>query len=177
MTQGHAEANWTQALAEMREAPAKPAGSKSFRQAIESAIDEIISCRERGHTDADILAILARNGIQMSLNTFRQYVRQARRAKARQAPEGKSKSAPISNAQTSDIRSRAQTTNAKDSRETDATRRETPVTERVDRPKMSAAISQAHDAATPISQAVAKPPRQTGMTAAEALGHRFDQDV
>jgi len=177
MTQGHAEANWAQALADMREAPAKHPGAKSLRQAIESAIDEIISCRERGHTDADILAILARNGIQMSLNTFRQYVRQARRAKARHAPEGKSKSAPISNAQTSDIRSRVHTTNAEVSSETDATRREAPIIKRVDRPEMTAARSQAHDAAAPISQAVAKPPRQTGMTAAEALGHRFDEDV
>ncbi len=177
MTQKHTDANWAQALADLREAPAKPRGTKSLRQAIENAIDDVISCRERGHTDSDILAILARNGIQMSLHTFRQYVRQARRAKAQQASGARDKAARASNAHSPDIFSHAQTTKAESSREADATRPETPVEQHLDAPVTPPTISGAQDAQAPISQAVAKPPRQTGKTAAEVLGHRFNEDV
>jgi hypothetical protein len=177
MTQRHTEANWAQALADLREAPAKPCGAKSLRQAIEHAIDDVISCRERGHTDSDILAIFARNGIQMSLHTFRQYVRQARRAKAQQASGGKSKAGRASNAQRPDIHGDAQMIKAEDSREADATRPEPPVAQCVDAPVAPPTRSHAHTAAAPISQAVAKPQRQTGKTAAEVLGHRFNEDV
>jgi hypothetical protein len=177
MTLRHTEANWAQALADLREAPAKPPTTKSLRQAIEDAIDDVMSCRERGHTDNDILAIFARNGIRMSLHTFRQYVRQARRAKAQQASGGKSQAARISNAQSPDIRSDTQKRKAEESREADARRPEAPVAQRVDTPLAAPAILPAHDAAAPISQVVAKPPRQTGKTAAEVLGHRFNEDV
>ena len=144
MTLRHTEANWAQALADLREAPAKPRGATSLRQAIENAIDDVISCRERGHTDSDILAIFARNGIQMSLHTFRQYVRQARRAKAQQASGGKSKAARVLNAQSPDIRGYAQTRKVEDSREADAKRPEAPVAQRVDTPVAPPAISRAH---------------------------------
>jgi hypothetical protein len=177
MTLIHTEANWSQALADLREAPAKPRGATSLRQAIETAIDDVISCRERGHTDSDIVAIFARNGIRMSLHTFRQYVRQARRAKAQQASGGKSKAARISNAQSHGIRGDARMIKAEDSREADAARPEAPVAQRVDTPVAPPAILPAHGPAAPISQAVAKPPRQTGKTAAEVLGHRFNEDV
>jgi hypothetical protein len=177
MTLRHTEANWAQALADLREAPAKPRGAKSLRQAIEDAIDDVISCRERGHTDNDILAIFARNGVQMSLHTFRQYVRQARRAKAQQASAGKSKAARVSNAQSDDIRGDAQMIKAEDTREADSARPEALVAQRVDTPVAAPAILPVHDAAAPISQAVAKPSRQTGKTAAEVLGHRFNEDV
>jgi hypothetical protein len=172
MTLRHTEANWTQALADLREAPAKSRGAKSLRQAIETAIDDVISCRERGHTDSDILAIFARNGVHMSLHTFRQYVRQARRMKAKQTSGGKSKGARVLDAQSPDIRSHTQTKKAEDPRTADATRLEAPVTQRVDMPLMAT-----HDAAAPISHVVAKPLRQTGKTAAEVLGHRFNEDV
>jgi hypothetical protein len=178
MTLRHTEANWAQALADLREAPANPRGATSLRQAIENAIDDVISCRERGHTDSDILAIFARNGVQMSLHTFRQYVRQARRAKAQQASAGKSKAARVSNAQSHDIRGDAQMIKAEDSsREADAARSGAPVTQRVDTPVAAPAILPAHGSAASISQAVAKPSRQTGKTAAEVLGHRFNEDV
>jgi hypothetical protein len=177
MTQRHTEANWAQALADLREAPAKSRAAKSLRQAIEDAIDDVISCRQRGHTDSDILAIFARNGIQMSLHTFRQYVRQARRAKAQQASGEKSKAGRVLNAQGPDIRGGARMRKAEDSREADATRPDQPMAQRVDTPVAPPTRSHAHAAAAPISQAVAKPPRQTGKTAAEVLGHRFNEDV
>jgi len=177
MTLKQTEANWAQALADLREAPVKPPGAKSLRQAIEDAIDDVMSCRERGHTDSDILAIFARNGIQMSLHTFRQYVRQARRTKAQQASGGRGKPARASNAHSPDIFSHAQTTKAENSREADATRPEPPVAQCVDAPVAPPTRSHAHTAAAPISQAVAKPLRQTGKTAAEVLGHRFNEDV
>jgi hypothetical protein len=177
MTQRHTEANWAQALADLREAPAKPRGAKSLRQAIEDAIDDVISCRERGHTDSDIVAIFARNGIKMSLHTFRQYVRQARRTKAQQASGGRGKPARASNAHSPDIFSHAQTKKAENSREADATRPEAPGAQHVDTPVAPPAILRAQGAAAPISQAVTKPPRQTGKTAAEVLGHRFNEDV
>ncbi len=177
MTQRHTEANWAQALADLREAPAKPRGAKSLRQAIEDAIDDVMSCRERGHTDSDILVIFARNGIQMSLHTFRQYVRQARRTKAQQASGGRGKAARASNGHSPDIFSHAQTTKAENSREANATMPEAPVEQRRDAPVTPPAILRAQDAPAPISQAVAKPLRQTGKTAAEVLGHRFNEDV
>ncbi len=177
MTQKHTDANWAQALADLREAPAKPRGAKSLRQAIENAIDDVISCRERGHTDSDILAIFARNGVHMSLHTFRQYVRQARRAKAQQASGGKTKPARVLDTQNPEIRGHEQTRKAEDTREADAVRLEAPVAQRVDTPVAPPALTRAQDAAAPISQAVAKPLRQTGKTAAEVLGHRFNEDV
>ncbi len=177
MTLKHTEANWAQALADLREAPIKPRGAKSLRQAIEDAIDDVISCRERGHTDSDILAIFARNGIQMSLHTFRQYVRQARRAKAQQASRGKSKAERVSHAQNADVHRDAQMIKAEGSREADATRPEAPVEQCVDTPVAPPALTRAQDSAAPISQTLAKPLRQTGKTAAEVLGHRFNEDV
>ncbi len=177
MTLKHTEANWAQALADLREAPIKPRGAKSLRQAIEDAIDDVISCRERGHTDSDILAIFARNGIQMSLHTFRQYVRQARRAKPQQASGGRGEAARASNAHSPDISSHAQTAKAENSREANATRPEAPVAQRGDTPLAPPAILRTQDVPAPISQAVTKPPRQTGKTAAEVLGHRFNEDV
>jgi hypothetical protein len=177
MTQKDTEANWAQALTDLREAPAKPRGAKSLRHAIEDAIDDVMSCRERGHTDSDIVAIFARNGIQMSLHTFRQYVRQARRTKAQQASGGRGKAARASNAHSPDIFSHAQTTKAENSREADATRPDAPVAQRVDTPVAPPPILRAQDAPAPISQAVTMPPRQTGKTAAEVLGHRFNEDV
>jgi hypothetical protein len=51
------------------------------------------------------------------------------------------------------------------------------VAQRVDTPVAPPTLSHAHAAAAPISQAVAKPQRQTGKTAAEVLGHRFNEDV
>lgn len=177
MTLKHTDANWTQALADLREAPIKPPGAKSLRQAIEDAIDDVTSCRQRGHTDSDIVAIFARNGIKMSLHTFRQYVRQARRAKAQQASGGRGKAARASNAHSPDIFSHAQIIKAENSREANATRPEAPMAQRGDTPLAPPAISHAQDTAAPISQAVAKPVRQTGKTAAEVLGHRFNEDV
>jgi hypothetical protein len=177
MTLKHTEANWAQALADLREAPAKPRGAKSLRQAIEDAIDDVMSCRERGHTDSDIVAIFVQNGIQMSLHTFRQYVRQARRRKAQQASGGRGKAARASNVHSPDIFGHAQITKAENSREANATKPEAPVAQRVDTPVSPPALTRAQDAAAPISQAVAKPPRQTGKTAAEVLGHRFNEDV
>jgi hypothetical protein len=177
MTLNNTDANWAQALADLREAPAKPRGAKSLRQAIEDAIDDVMSCRERGHTDSDIVAIFARNGIKMSLHTFRQYVRQARRTKAQQASGGSGKAARASNGHSPDIFSHAQTTKAETGREADTTRTEPPEAQRVDTPVAPPTLSRAQDAAPPISQAVAKPPRQTGKTAAEVLGHRFNEDV
>ncbi|RTL79632.1 MAG: hypothetical protein EKK29_20440 [Hyphomicrobiales bacterium] len=177
MTQKHTDANWAQALADLREAPVKPPGAKSLRQAIEAAIDDVISCRERGHTDSDIIAIFARNEVHISLHTFRQYVRQALRAKAQQASGENSKAGRVSNAQRPDIHGDAPITKAEGSREADATRPEAPVEQCVDTPVAPPAISRAQDALAPISQAVAKPLRQTGKTAAEVLGHRFNEDV
>lgn len=173
----HSEADWTQALADLREAPAKPRGAKSLRQAIEDAIDDIISCRERGHTDSDIIAIFARNGIHMSLHTFRQYVRQARRAKTEQALGGKRKPARASKAQSRDIRDDAPTTKGQEAREARTIRVEAPKAQSFEMPAAPPMILRADDAAAPISQTVSKPLRQAEKTAAEVLGHRFNEDV
>ena len=173
----HEDANWTQALADLREAPAKSRGVKSLRQAIEDAIDDVISCRERGHTDSDIVAIFARNGIHMSLHTFRQYVRQARRVKAEQALGGEGKAVRASKAQSRDILGDAPTRNPADAREAGATRMAAHEAQSVDTPMAPPAISRSDVAAAPISQTVVKPSTQTGKTAAEVLGHRFNEDV
>ena len=177
MTLTHTDANWTQALADLREAPAKPRGAKSLKDAIRDAIDDVVSCRERGHTDTDIVAIFARNGIHMSLHTFRQYVRQARRMKAEQALGGKGKAVRASRAQSRDIHVDAPMRNPADSRDADATRAVASVAQRVDIPVSPPAILRRDDAATPISQTVARPLTQRGKTAAEVLGHRFNEDV
>ena len=177
MTQRHTEANWTQALADLREAPAKPRDAKSLKKAIEDAIDDVMSCRERGHTDSDIVAIFARNGIQISLHTFRQYVRQARRVKEEQALGVKRKPARASKAQRRDIRGDAQTRNAEAAGEAHATRAEAPEAQRLDTPLELPTILEAERAAAPISQTAHRPLRQAGKTAAEVLGHRFNEDV
>lgn len=173
----HTDANWTQAIADLREAPPKPRGAKSVRQAIEDAIDDVISCRERGHTDSDIVAIFARNGIHMSLHTFRQYVRQARRLKTEQALGGRGKAVRASTAQSRDLRSDASTRTAAHAREEGAKQAVAPEAQRVDRPAAPLAMSRPNVAAAPISQTVAKPLTQTGKTAVEVLGHRFNEDV
>jgi hypothetical protein len=173
----HEDANWTQALADLREAPAKTRVARSLRQAIEDAIDDVISCRERGHTDSDIVAIFARNGIHMSLHTFRQYVQRARRVKAEQALGEKGKAVRASKAQSRDILGDAPTRNPADAREADATGSVAHEAQRVDTPAAPPAISHSDVAAAPISQTVAKPPTQKGKTAAEVLGHRFNEDV
>jgi hypothetical protein len=173
----HTEANWTQALTELREAPAKPRGAKSLRQAISEAIDDVIACRERGHSDSDIVAIFARNGVHMSLHTFRQYLRQARRVKAEQALGEKGKAVRASKAQNRDIPSDAPTRNPADALDADATRTVASVAQRADPLVAPPATLLTADAAAPISRTVAKPPMQSGKTAAEVLGHRFNEDV
>jgi hypothetical protein len=171
------DANWTQALADLREAPPKPRVVKSLRQAIEEAIEDVISCRERGHTDSDIVAIFARNGIHMSLHTFRQYVRQARRVKAEQALGGKGKILRASRPQSRTIRDDAPTINPINAHEAGATRAENPEAQPADTPVAPRGVSRPDAGATPISQTAAKPLAQTGKTAAEVLGHRFNEDV
>jgi len=173
----HTDANWTQALADLREAPAKLRGAKSLRQAITEAIDDVISCRERGHTDSDIVAIFARNGIHMSLHTFRQYVRHARRVKAEQALGEKGKAVRASKAQNRDIRGDAPARSPADARDTEAIRMMAPEAQRADTPVAPPATLRTDDVAAPISRTIAKPPTQTGKTAAEVLGHRFNEDV
>ncbi|WP_330085243.1 hypothetical protein [Methylocystis iwaonis] len=171
------DANWTQALADLREAPAKPRSGGSLRQAIIEAIDDVISCRERGHTDSDIVAIFARNGIHMSLHTFRQYVRQARRMKTEQALGGKGKAVRASKAQGHDIRGEAVARNTADARDADTTRTVVPEAQRAGTPVMKPAMIRTDGPAPPISQTVPKPLTQTAKTAAEVLGHRFNEDV
>lgn len=173
----HTEAKWAQALADLREAPAKPHGARSLRQAIEEAIDDVISCRERGHTDSDIVAIFARNGIAMSLHTFRQYVRQARRAKTEQALGGKRKIARATKAQSRDMRGDAPATKGEDAPAASATNVGVPEAKGYETPAVAAATLRPDGAAAPISQTVPKPLRQLGRTAAEVLGHRFNEDV
>lgn len=177
MTLRHTEANWTQALADLREAPTKPRGAKSLRQAIEDAIDDIVSCRERGHTDSDIVAIFARNGIHMSLHTLRQYVRQARRAKTEQALGGKRKPARASKAQSRDMRGDAPATRGEDAREASAIKAEAPEAKSFETLAAPPTTLGPDGAAAPISQTVPKPLRQLGKTSAEVLGHRFDEEV
>jgi hypothetical protein len=171
----HSEANWTQALADLREAPAKPQGARSLRQAIQEAIEDVMSCRERGHTDSDIVAIFARNGIQMSLHTFRQYVRRARRAKAEQALGEKRKLGPASKIQTRDMRGDTPTTKGRKAHEASAISAGAPEAQSPETKTAAPTTSPAKGA--PISQNVSKPLRQTGKTAAEVLGHRFNEDV
>jgi hypothetical protein len=173
----HTDANWTQALADLREAPAKPRGAKSLRQAIIEAIDDVMSCRERGHTDSDIVAIFAQNGIHMSLHTFRQYVRQARRVKVEQALGERGKAARAPKVQSRDIRGDTPAKNPEDARDADAVRTVASVAQRADPLVALSTTLRTNDAAAPISQSVAKPPMQTGKAAAEVLGHRFDEDV
>jgi len=173
----HVNANWTQALADLREAPAKPRGAKSLRQALEGAIDDIISCRERGHTDSDIVAIFAQNGIKMSLHTFRQYVRQALRVKAEQASGVKGRTAHGSKAQTRNIRGNATVTSPPEAPDVGTIRAAVQEAQRTDTPVTTSAKSRSDGLATRISQTVVKPPVQSGKTAAEVLGHRFDEDV
>jgi len=101
----------------------------------------------------------------MSLHTFRQYVQRARRVKAEQALGEKGKAVRASKAQSRDILGDAPTRNPADARGADATGSVAHEAQRVDTP------------AAPISQTVAKPPTQKGKTAAEVLGHRFNEDV
>ncbi len=171
------DANWTQALADLREAPAKPVGVRSLRQAIIEAIDDVISCRERGHTDSDIVAIFARNGIDMSLHTFRQYVRQARRAKESQALGGKRKDARATKTQSRDTLTDTPRTQGGEPSAAKAILMVAPVEIPADTPVLPPTISSANANEGTISQTASKPPRQTGKTAAEVLGHRFNEDV
>lgn len=173
----HTDANWTKALADLREAPAKPVGVRSLRQAIENAIDDVISCRERGHTDSDIVAIFARNGIDMSVHTFRQYVRQARRAKDEQALGGKRKVARATKTQSRDAPSDTPRTQGGDPSVAKTITEVAPAEGPTDTPALPPTISPANANAGAISQTASKPPRQTGKTAAEVLGHRFNEDV
>lgn len=177
MTLKHTDANWAQALADLRDAPIKPPGAKSLKQAIEDAIDDIISCRERGHTDSDIVTIFARNGIHMSLHTFRQYVRQARRAKTEQALGGKRKPVRATKAESRDMRGDPPATKGEDAREASTIKTEAPEAQSLEMPAAPPTILRADGAGAPISQTVSKPLRQTGKTAAEVLGHRFNEDV
>ncbi len=173
----NSDANWTQALADLREAPAKQVGVRSLRQAIIEAIDDVISCRERGHTDSDIVAIFARNGIQMSLHTFRQYVRQARRAKEEQALGGKGKVARAIKTQTRDMPALMAGAEGAEPSATKTIAVVAPVQASPNTPALPPTTSPAHANAGAISQMASKPSRQTGKTAAEVLGHRFNEDV
>ncbi len=173
----NSDANWTQAVADLRDAPAKQVGVRSLRQAIEDAIDDVISCRERGHTDSDIVAIFARNGIEMSLHTFRQYVRQAQRAKEEQALGGKRKVARAKKAQSRDTSTDLAGVEGGEASITNAIAFTAPPQGSVETPALPPTISPAHANAGAISQMASKPARQTGKTAAEVLGHRFNEDV
>ena len=62
-------------------------------------------------------------------------------------------------------------------RDAAATRSVAHEAQSVDTPMTPPAISRSDVAATPISQTVAKPPTQKGKSAAEVLGHRFNEDV
>ncbi len=173
----NSDANWTQAVADLREAPAKQVGVRSLRQAIEDAIDDVISCRERGHTDSDIVAIFARNGIEMSLHTFRQYVRHARRAKGEQALGGKRKVARATKPQTHDTPTDTASAEGEEPSVTKAIAIVAPAQVSPDMPALPPTISPANANAGAISQMASKPVKQTGKTAAEVLGHRFNEDV
>ena len=173
----NSDANWTQAVADLREAPAKQVGVRSLRQAIEDAIDDVISCRERGHTDGDIVAIFARNGIEMSLHTFRQYVRQARRAKEEQALGGKRKVARATKAQSHDTPTDMAGAEGGEPSAANAIAAVAPAEACLDTTTVPPTISPSHANAGAISQMASKPARQTGKTAAEVLGHRFNEDV
>lgn len=177
MAMRNSDANWTQALADLREAPAKQVGVRSLRQAIEDAIDDVISCRERGHTDSDIVAIFARNGIVMSLHTFRQYVRQARRAKEEQALGGKTKVARVTRSQTRDMPTDMAGAKGGEPSATNAIAAIAPAEACLDTTTVPPTISPSHANSGPISQMASKPSRQIGKTAAEVLGHRFNEDV
>jgi hypothetical protein len=173
----NSDANWTQALADLREAPAKQVGVRSLRQAIIEAIDDVISCRERGHTDSDIVAIFARNGIQMSLHTFRQYVRQARRAKDEQALGGKKKVARATRPQTPDTPTDIGGAEGGQPLATNAIAVVATAHNAPDTPALPPATSRANANAGAISQMASKPVKQSGKSAAEVLGHRFNEDV
>lgn len=173
----NSDANWTQAIADLREAPAKQVGVRSLRQAIEDAIDDVISCRERGHTDSDIVAIFARNGIEMSLHTFRQYVRQARRAKEEQALGGKRKVARATKPQTRDKPTDMAGAESKEPSGIKAIAVVAPTRGAPDTPALPPTISPENANAGAILQMASKPVKQTGKSAAEVLGHRFNEDV
>ena len=174
----NSDANWTQAVADLREAPAKQVGVQSLRQAIEDAIDDVISCRERGHTDSDIVAIFARNGIEMSLHTFRQYVRQARRSKEEQTLGGKRKVARATKAQSRDTPTDMAGAEGGEPSVTNAIAAVAPVEACLDTTTVPPpTISPSHANSAAISQMASKPSRQIGKTAAEVLGHRFNEDV
>jgi hypothetical protein len=170
----HTDANWTQALADLREAPAKPLGVRSLRQLIEDAIEDVISCRERGHTDSDIVAIFARNEIHISLHTFRQYVRQARRAKEEQPLGGKREVARASKTQ---VRHTPTDMASAEGGKPSAAKAIAVVAPAKDTAALPPTISAANANAGAISQMASKPLKQTGKTAAEVLGHRFNEDV
>lgn len=178
MAAKHTNATWTKALADLREAPPKPSGARSLRQSIEDAIDDIISCRERGYTDSEIIAIFARNGVEISLHTFRQYVRQARRAKEGQALGGKRRIARATKPQVRDAEGEASDDKpcapiSIDSRKLIETPSATPAGAKGETPATQAS----NPKAGAISHTAAKPVRQAGKTAAEVLGHRFNEDV
>ncbi len=177
MAMRNSDANWTQAVADLRDAPTKHVGARSLRQAIEDAIDDVISCRERGHMDSDIVAIFARNGIQMSLHTFRQYVRQARREKEEQALGGKRKVARATKAQSRDTPPDMAGAEGGEPSTTNAIAAVAPAEACLDTTTAPPTISPSHANSGAISQMASKPSRQIGKTAAEVLGHRFNEDV
>lgn len=178
MVTKHDDASWTNALADLREAPPKQSRSRSLRQSIEDAIDDVISCRQRGYMDSDIIAIFARNGIDMSLHTFRQYVRQALRAKEEQALGGKRKVARATRPQVRDAAGAL-------SDDKPCAPVSINLGKQVETPCGAAAVAErptpapqpSNAKAGAISDMASKPARQAGKTAAEVLGHRFSEDV
>ncbi len=151
--------NWTKALDELRNAPAKEGGNASLRTKISASIEDILAFRSKGYSDTDILEILKRNGIVTTIGTLRHYIGVAKRAQKESSAPRRSparKSVVVKDAR------RAGEEAASTQSSGDGNGGMAPTEGATNR----------HSGT--ISSEAPKPARQRGKTAAEVLGHRLD---
>lgn len=153
------DVNWTRALDELRNAPAKASPNVPLKTKIAASIDEILAFRSKGYSDDDILEILKRNGVVTTIGTLRHYIGIAKRAQKGAASQRRMKSSRSSDAKDTRIAAEAAASTQSSS---DGNDDEKPIE----------SGSRRH--ASAISSEASKPLRQRGKTASEVLGHRLD---
>jgi len=154
------DVNWTKALDELRGAPVKSDVNVSLKQKILASLDDILAAREKGYSDADILEILRRNGVETTLGTLRHYIAAARKARST-AVEPLRATPPIKGA-------RGRHSEGEDRRKPSEPPME-PI--RAQRP-----VGGTSSPAPSIAAAAQRPLRQLGKPAREVLGHRLDDN-
>jgi hypothetical protein len=151
--------NWTKALDELRNAPAKEGRNASLRTKISASIDDILAFRSKGYSDSDILEILKRNGVVTTIGTLRHYIGVAKRTQ-------KEASVP------------RRTTARKSAIAKDVRKAGEGVASAQSSGDSNGGVAPTEDASNrhsgTISSEAPKPAQQRGKTAAEVLGHRLD---